>query len=270
MSITVNFRGPMLYVSQGGILQRILIPDASVAAPFPDGHTPRHAHTAGLFVDPARPVWTLGFDLTISDNTHTPCNAAGMVGLIDMKALANGLTLRKDTDPQVSSVVSFDGGTAVATLPSNNQYYCPITHGGCAGTPRTLPLIVSWVTNAPSATLTFQSRSGGQPLAPIQLQNGDTVFVFNFDLAPKSANDYQQQAPKCNGTKPKPDEDFKFLYALFNTPTGGWGNWLNKSELPAPYYLCDAKAEPMHAVARGQKDPAGSPGDGDCIGACWC
>ena len=285
MPIRVCFRGPMLILTGGPYVDKILLPNAEILGKYPDQSMATLEHYAGMFLIKAgnkiAPFSIANTNLSISDGSVARCDRDDSLNLlVPLDELVNGgaderLKPVNSNSPRVTSVVTFKGGKLIARTDSANTYEFPRTFNPGAPAARAVRLIAEWATTATSAHLSLTTRDGAQGKT-FDLAEGDTAYVYNFHNLNTDEREFEIAANKCKGsTTPVEDEDFKWLFWLLDTPTDGWEKWRKNRLLPTPYFLCDEKTSamaPKDVTAAASKEHAAEakgmllgPTDSDCL-----
>lgn len=90
-----------------------------------------------------------------------------------------------------------------------------------------------------ASKLTITSRIAGVYVA-LNVPDGPTVYIYNFDMSEPSANDLENQYDSTEELIV--DHDFKWLYALLRPGSGTLYEW-GGGTLPEPYWHRDGTAE---------------------------
>ena len=267
MSVTISFRGPMVVVTKGASVSRILIPNAEAPAAGEMGaakpHTLGVIHLDAARAEKNRFVVPHGSIMISAESAAVgaPCEKDPTVdALASLRDLIDGsnrepLQLKPDDDASLAACVRFAGGKLTSRLPSLGIYQFPSIVNPNPPLPRFLPLITDWTTPDASATIAFADGR-----APLQVDDGDHVYVVNIDgftVAPKfpkaETMEYGQQI-SCIGTHEDPD--FRLAYLTLRPKTAPTlSAWLALPGklMPAPFFVTNPIDEIILGRQIGQK-----------------
>lgn len=260
MPVEVHFRGPTLTVIEHGMVSAVLIPNGETnprlaggnKGKFDDG-TDAEAHFARLLVLDADGRVVLRASLlhrqvTLSvQHGATDCvyqaDGADLAGMESLAPAAAGST-PKLIDPdspkywqRVATWIHVEGGTMKPGKASKRGFQ----FSGSADLSKPdldipLPLDVIWTTNGDSALLSIQDVHGDE-VASLVLNGNLRAFILNFDVTAPSADELEVIESKFDAKKPakfNDDQDFRWLYELFELPANGWSSLLGEGKFPAP------------------------------------
>jgi hypothetical protein len=298
MSVEVIFRGPMLFRrkekdppkvpepdDKGRVftLDGIWVPDGedTTITEHPDTTSARRHYSRMIVFDavgnPAVRLDLRETRVTISDEFDGDCNVLPSFDelpdfnkvLGSTAAKRPDLISEKDADfnDRVTTQVELKGGAIGAVSASGQEWVPPIHPEGAALEPTLLAFQASWKSQSATARLKVHDRNDNTWTEIILDAARPKAFLYNFDTEwPTLGELGGNEEPQRRGTVI--DEDFKWLYRLFNPPGGGggtpaqeaakWRKWLGpRKSLPAP------EADLVRRVG----GIARNPGSAGCFGA---
>lgn len=286
MANTVTFRGPMLFITKGKIVDRVLIPDAHTE--LADGHpdkTTAKQHHAGLLIlesDGATEVLrtTLyGKHVTIragnsSDrpekDTDFSAKMIQMHRLLTKTGDSRVVALKPDNDPRVAAVVQMKGGAVTVSQVTKQKYFFPTSKLSPTPKPGDHPIgmLIEWQTN--KATKITIEKPGSKPPEEleIRLKDQQMVYIYNFDPPQPDKAALEEDAPCEKKGQELQDYDFKWLYQLLKHKDDDWDKVVDPNEtLPAAHIKCPPEKgkDPIEDIP-----PRQHPDTSSCFGGEWC
>lgn len=273
MSISVWFRGPMLFCNRKSDVEYAIVPKSEGRDRFPGDLIENQRavrHSAGIVLNNRCGPTIEDYNVKISDGSGAVAQVDGTASgeysrLVPLSELANGksatvLAPVDKSDPNVSAWIEFEGGTIGTYQLSGINYTFPDSHSAPLPGAQHVPLYAIWTTQRDDITVQLDTRITGGISQTIKLTKGQNLYVFNYDEIPMDNAEYRAGPLRCDGTSaPKDyiDHDFKWLYYLLSAQGHDWVAWRGGDDLPAPHYKC---AKPLTFF---------SPGNGDCFSARW-
>lgn len=267
MTISVLFRGPMLFLSRenADYVNEVIIPDASSERSHHDG-TLGKRHFGGVIVvenghTAYRPLLAEAVVITAHGQNGLPEVEDSFHGLPPVDQMANPGTSRRDsitrmTDPPLASTVTLTGGRFSAENPSSVDLILT-RHGANPFDPRPIPVLTRWSSEAPYGTL----KIGDDP----ERNFGPDVqiIVYNWDEPRPKPNELTDPVLASQIPTKYEDWDFKWIYTLFNPPASAtsWEAWLDGRCLPAARttaYKCPHRDELQAAIEEVRSSPTGT------------
>ena len=266
MSVEVRFRGPMLVVTRKTYVDRILIPNGKKHSPddkHPDNDLAKR-HYAGIFVlaaDEAVPVFQMslfGKRVTITDNGDFGGRATREATIDNMVPLhrlvqepANPeVNVVPDGDPAVTTVVTFEGGTASSDEDSQIDFNLdPALNPSLPPGTMKIPLYMLWKPKASASTVTIRISDVADPANETNLSLSGTqkAYFYNYDSQKPDKPGLDNNPPCTPGLNGKGDIDFKWIYQLLDHDLGEWTLVLSAkgvTKLPCPIAYCPGSASP--------------------------
>jgi len=289
MTIAVHFRGPSLFVTHGGKLDRVLIPDARKGVPdrHPDGDVAKR-HYAGLLVLRGSGAEVGRFSLhgkivTVSDGTAVSCDLDPTFNrTVPLDELANGpdpakhlRLIRADTNDdyweRVAARIRIQGGTLSTVEPASKEF---VFHFPKAFNPKPppeqrIPLLTTWHTEAPRARIEIRDVRGVAEPIDIALEPDESAYIYNHDKPKPSEREMIGDRIPCKPKEPLVDHDFKWLYQLVDPPDGDWAEWLGEEKLPAPLTECPPLPKGAAPSGTGADIAPKQPDVSTCFGGRW-
>ncbi|MEP6622038.1 MAG: hypothetical protein ABJE47_22135 [bacterium] len=243
MPVTVNFRGPILFVHDGNRSIDVRIPDCSKTVKHLDNED-AEPHSAGILLLPSDGGAPQYFDLdakcelTITDTAAVGTSKAhlqatfGAKVALDKLVSAGGhtgteLRLGPADSPALLVRIALVGGQ----LGASNATLAPVAipyRLGHAPVSVAIPLLTTW-TCAGGATI-----MGGP--THLDLVEGDEVYFYNWEDDRPTPDALETPMPAPGENPMRPEADFKWLYTLLVPPTT-WPEWIQNvagGALPAP------------------------------------
>lgn len=243
MAITVNFRGPILFVHDGKTLIDVRIPDSRTETKHAD-NSKAVPHFAGIMIlrggggAPHYVELTDKRTLRIEEDgaTDPPDVRSNFLDKVALEQLVsadvhNGQELKLDDVSSGDTLVRiflFGGKLSTGKLTSE-KFDVPYKLGH-ATKKVALPLLTTW-TCKKKATITGAEET-------IELENDDVVYIYNWEDARPTKKALEWPMRSTIGLPMQPESDFKWVYKML-VPPNTWADWLAANtadgSLPAPY-----------------------------------
>ncbi|MEP6622037.1 MAG: hypothetical protein ABJE47_22130 [bacterium] len=282
MTITVKFRGPILFVHDGnGSLVEALIPNAETGGNHDDGDTAK-AHLAGMLVLGAAGKFLRRLDLLDTTVSITEQGANAPAGLdatfghkvalgfmVNNGAASDGEVTLDHSRARLSASIVVNGGNLVrAENLTQTLFPIPEHLQDDIVLAQKLPILTTW-TSAKPVTIDIAHKNGVKE-TPLVLSKGEQVYIYNWDHDEPEPSQTRLEAKmdESHIMDVRPEADFKWLYKLLAPPSGlTWAEWIamdKHKSLPAPLSTILTSVNDLDVQMCGMFPPNSA-----CDGAKW-
>lgn len=235
MSISVNFRGPMVFLSSRDVesFNRIIVPDTTLPGNHFD-NTKRNPHFAGILtVQNEQPTWRLlshaqRVRFFADGESGSPEIGGSFFALADLNAMAetaDEYRLRRCAHRSGCLEIEIFGGTLTTRDTGNMALEIPAHKYG--KTQAVIPNFTVWTSKTAS---TGYYQIDREP--PVAINADMTLYLYHWDSPNPKAADLEK--PVTTGVFE--DLDMKWVYTLFEpVHKPDWMTWLDGEGLPVPH-----------------------------------
>lgn len=290
MSISVFFRGPILFVTRGNTLKDCRIPNGNLKdSTHFDGDKAVQHYPCLFVVDKAgneERIDVLTETVSLVDSLEgDDCLVTPSLVTVSLPSVLNGSDparqvklVRRDVLMQSKRAAAFvdikGGKLSGGYVAQPFEWHC-LTPFVTPPAPQRLSVMPEWKPSGSTCRLLAKGTlDGASKEIDRELKDGDRVYICNFDEAKPTKDTVLTSDNPCEkaGAKVLPDYDFRWLYKLLDPVGISWQEFLLGCRLPFPAAFCpgSAGATAPRPIGDAREPKEGEPpaGTGD-VSTCY-